>query len=64
MINGPEFQAPYRQDAGAMTMRDYFASAAMQVILSYRLHHPITDEQIANGAYEIADAMMAERAKR
>lgn len=48
----------------AMTMRDYFASAAMQVILSYRLHHPITDEQIANGAYEIADAMIAERAKR
>jgi hypothetical protein len=49
-----------RQDG--MTLRDYFAAKAMAVLL-----HPVGDdpdeEHIAMMAYDMADAMLAERAK-
>lgn len=53
-------------------LRDSFAAAALTGLLcspdqGYRLSPgggPAPDEQIAYSAYEIADAMMAERKKR
>jgi hypothetical protein len=46
-----------------MTLRDYFAAKAMQGLMSAR--NPILTKiaDIAEGAYEIADAMLAERSK-
>jgi hypothetical protein len=46
-----------------MTLRDYFAAKAMQGMLS--ASNPILTKiaDIAEGAYEIADAMLAERSK-
>ena len=46
-----------------MTLRDYFAAKAMQGLMSAR--NPILTKiaDIAEGAYEMADAMLAERNK-
>jgi len=44
-----------------MTLRDYFAAKAMQTLLAARCF-PM-DEGIPQYAYEVADAMIAERAK-
>jgi hypothetical protein len=46
-----------------MTLRDYFAAKAMQGLMSAR--NPILTKiaDIAEGAYEMADAMLAERSK-
>lgn len=54
---------PQHQEAG-MTLRDYFAAAALQGFLAYS--HPKTvvclDTTVAaNFAYECADAMLAAR---
>lgn len=43
-----------------LTVRDYFAARAMESFLHKRGG---TFEQIANDAYQMADAMMKERAK-
>lgn len=71
---GPAFPVPdiyhpngqIEYGASGMTLRDYFAAAAMQGILAG--DHPITHDEdcmqkIAYSAYETADAMLAERAK-
>jgi hypothetical protein len=57
---GPAF--PVGSYAG-MTLRDYFAAKAMQGLMSAR--NPILTKiaDIAEGAYEMADAMLAERSK-
>ena len=50
-------------DAGGMTLRDYFAAAAMPII-GYRmteLKANWTCERIAKVAYEAADAMLEAR---
>ena len=44
-----------------MTLRDYFAAKAMQALVSYDMR--LKWERIAETAYEIADAMIAERAR-
>ncbi len=61
MSNGPEFQVPYRPAAEVKTLRDEFAMAAMQGIL---VNSNEATSIIAKWAYDAADAMMAERAKR
>jgi hypothetical protein len=57
-------------DAGisyeGMSLRDYFASSAMQGLLAsptdpWNTEGPITNKQIAKLAYHIADAMLKER---
>ena len=57
---------------GGMSLRDYFAAAAASGYTSNqewmkngRLHRPDldTDEAVAMASYEVADAMLAERAK-
>jgi hypothetical protein len=48
---------------GGMTLRDYFAAKAMALV-SERANLPHTGpEEWAAACYEIADAMLAERAK-
>jgi hypothetical protein len=49
-----------------MTLRDYFAEGAMQAILGYegvRTRPEINADDVTKAAYEIADAMLEERAK-
>lgn len=45
-----------------MSLRDYFAAAALQGMLADHETNP-TPERAASLAYEFADAMLAERAK-
>jgi RNA-binding protein YlmH len=51
-----------------MTLRDYFASTALNGLLSHGVQRNETGDVAqsnwyANAAYQIADAMLAERAK-
>lgn len=58
IVNGKQVTVP----AQGMTLRDYFAAAAMQGLL----HDPKvcgTVAEYANAAYQFADAMLAERTK-
>ena len=58
----PEGVEVYK-DSDGMTLRDYFAAKAMQGFMSRSLIPGFDEEMIALKAYEIADAMLAERAK-
>lgn len=53
----------YNVNTMGMTLRDYFAAAALQGMTA----HPITGEQstckVAAWSYQLADAMIAERNK-
>ena len=61
---GPEFYY-------GMSLRDYFAAAALQGMLAYsyvnpnygNYHETYTSQQAAGAAYDHADAMLKERAK-
>ena len=62
-------RAVFAKDAaaitGGMTLRDYFAAKAMQGLLASDAEHGHAEEQIfqviADVAYQMADAMLAER---
>ena len=62
---GPAFPRVVEQPNGymkaveGMTLRDYFAAKAMQVLCDDRF----TENQIANAAYLLADAMLKARAE-
>jgi hypothetical protein len=62
MNNSPAF--PTHPDGGlindGMTLRDYFAAKAMQVVFPSQLPYP---HAAAKSAYAIADAMMNAREK-
>ncbi|HOW49901.1 MAG TPA: hypothetical protein PLB26_19845 [Rubrivivax sp.] len=58
-LNG--LTARTRQDAG-MSLRDYFAAKALAGIAS-TYHENWTPESAAKNAYELADAMLAERSR-
>lgn len=57
--------------AKGMTLRDYFAAAALQAMISYReagrvagtFSTPGTQNYLARSAFQLADAMLAEREK-
>jgi hypothetical protein len=51
---------------GWITLRDYFASAALQAILSYSGPDatPRSPDRAAEWAYEYSDAMLKEREKK
>lgn len=56
------------QSTGGLTLRDYFAAQAMQAFVSGHIAHYGHENHwpwsgIADSAYELADAMLAERAK-
>ena len=63
------FPNPNRTDQTGMTLRDYFAAKAMQVILQSQYedgiyvgdHDNISEQVCANSAYIMADAMLKAR---
>lgn len=67
---GPAFPVPLNQGQSyqghapcdGMTLRDYFAAAALTGFLHNAEHHKFVDvPQVAAGAYKMADAMIAAR---
>jgi hypothetical protein len=50
--------------SGGMTLRDYFAAAAMQGILSSPDGGPNDWQRMADAAYYAADAMLAARERK
>ena len=56
---GPAFPQPTDSTLSwdGMTLRDYFAAKAMQVLCDDRF----TEDQIAKASYEMADAMLKAR---
>lgn len=48
---------------GELSVRDYFASCALQGMIVADAHDKTTAESLASEAYEIADAMLKERTK-
>lgn len=57
------FPNPHRTDELGMTLRDYFAAKAVQGICASGPSEDWTNDQLAAEAYELADAMLKERAK-
>ena len=55
------YEVPYFETG--MTLRDYFASKAMQGLYQAGKDYQATVQMIAHEAYEIADAMLKERSK-
>jgi hypothetical protein len=49
------------QSVGGLSLRDYFAAAAMQGYCSNRDFGSMSDKTLAKRAYELADAMLAAR---
>jgi hypothetical protein len=61
---GPAFPTDHNKNvAEGMTLRDYFAAKAMQGLLSARNPLVTNIGGIAEAAYEMADAMLAESNK-
>ena len=65
---GPAFPCDHLVDddgvslASGMTLRDYFAAKAMQgMFASGNLPKSVTNEEIADVAYDMADAMLKAR---
>jgi hypothetical protein len=63
-MNAPNpYAFPWTEDDGSqntgMTLRDYFAAKAMQSLVTYP--RELTDKELSEWAYAIADAMLAER---
>ena len=44
-----------------ITMRDYFAAAALQGLIFHNSFGEVSDENIAKGSYQYADAMIEAR---
>lgn len=64
MVFQPETIAETKRDLSGMSLRDYFAAKALQGICAHVDTWGLPNSpQIANAAYELADAMLAERAK-
>ena len=58
---GPAF--PRQHICEGMTLRDYFAAKAMQGILHLPARNESNSIAFSRWAYEMADAMLAERSK-
>lgn len=65
--NGWASNNEYGQAGGGLSLRDYFAAKAMQAYVTQELIRcksgQSVDSAIAEMAYEVADAMLAERNK-
>ena len=61
---GPAFPGagPAHPQPAGMTLRDYFAAQALQSIISVEYAGQFTPQAWADHAYQMADAMIAERA--
>jgi hypothetical protein len=56
--NGQQVQAVFQN---GMSLRDFFAAKAMQGFCAHGGSGPITQQALAEFAYQLADAMLAER---
>ena len=72
IMEAAEFSPHQKRTLGGMSLRDYFAAAAIKQMLPWA-YDAINDdrnkvanyvENIAKTAYDLADAMLAEREKR
>ena len=64
MKNEPAFPRDHAHDGhNGMTLRDYFAAAALQGLIAANPGLTATAEFLAADAYGIADAMLEERNK-
>ena len=63
---GPAFPPHWdpKTHPSGMALRDYFAAKAMQGLVSIELKPGIKNEEIADVAYSIADAMLAARKEK
>jgi hypothetical protein len=62
-MNDQAFPVSYNGHEG-MTLRDYFAAKAMQVLIAKMMNEEGWDfiqEDVAMGSYQMADAMLKER---
>jgi hypothetical protein len=63
-ISPPAFPTYLAENmALGMTLRDYFAAAAMQSFIATRKHPGIDTVETTKRAYLVADSMLAERNK-
>jgi len=61
-MNEQAFPNPHRTDETGMTLRDYFATKAMQGMLaSGNLPRSVKDDELSAAAYNSAAAMMKAR---
>ena len=64
---GPAFPIPglqHDEEFNGMSLRDYFAAKAMQALISSpNTDHSVEFSAVADVAYRVADAMLAEREK-
>ena len=59
---GPAFPKNYGIPNEGMTLRDYFAAKALQALIFAINTYELDDYKcVANDAYQMADAMLAER---
>jgi hypothetical protein len=49
------------KSVGGLSLRDYFAAAALQGLIFHNNYGAVSDENIARGSYQYADAMLAAR---
>jgi hypothetical protein len=57
----PETNSHYSTDG--MSLRDYFAGQALPAVYTYHAHNDWTLKNVVERAYQLADAMLAERQK-
>lgn len=57
---GAAFPTPQLRNENGMSLRDYFAAKAMEMLMKDDI---IMVNEMAMNAYEIADAMLKERSK-
>jgi hypothetical protein len=55
------FPSPHRTDETGMTLRDYFATKAMQAFLTRETKFSENLMMYAGAAYDVADAMLKAR---
>lgn len=60
---GPAFPSLHAYPQGGMSLRDYFAGQTLAICLSGGDEPPGTPKAIAWFAYQVADAMIAERTR-
>ena len=66
MINdgGPAFPTAFQLHSKGMTMRDYFAAAALQGLMAKMEPENQLEHHIAKWSYEAADAMLKARGSK
>lgn len=59
--NGDNYTPPTLQYHKGMSLRDYFAGQALAGLVAHNDYGCVSDQDVADGAYCYADAMLAAR---